>query len=485
MRTRKILSVIIAAAIAASMSACGKNKEAESTTTTTESTTTAPESTTTTSATTTTPATTTETEETEAADEGSSSTDANSVMVYYGWGDDEDEYTAEIFCPEGASFDEYTLESAAELGSIMMAEFVDEANEYSAVTNSYWHPDAYSSEDPILSILQQLYFYGEVDAQTAEEYSGCSQKVTPLGFKWNGYDVILVETSYTFMDYGEQTDYFVGVEYDLKYWKVDDETYEAKDLTTKGLFGFDVLYYGWDGGLTQDQYAWIAGEGFGVDSGIENPFAETEDEADTEEPVAVDASSLIGKWVDYESSWEDTYFFDYNNNGSYTSGFENTFTWSVDGNVLTVFYAEDDIDSFAVTVNENELILIDKFGYEQSFEKVAEEDDNETDTDTDTETESEPVEEVNPNITAVLGTWKENTTGYDEVFTFNADGTGHYSCLSEGGTYECDFTYEFFRSDYIDIYYDDGDVGGFLIAIDGDEMTVRNDSAWDLVFTRQ
>ncbi len=479
MRLKKVLAIMLAAIVTASMSACGSDNAPENTGSTAETTTTA--ATTTVSETTTTAAettTVTDPAETDASDNNSNNS-TESVKVYYGWGQDEDEYTAVIYCPEGAVFDEYTLESYAEDGLIMMAEVVDEANEYSVVSNSYWHPDAYSSDEPILSILQQLYFNGEIDAATAEEYSNCSQKITPLGFKWNGYDVVMIETTYTFLDYGEQTDIFIGVEYDLKYWKVDDETYEAKDLTTKGLFGFDAFYYGWDE-ITQNHWAWIAGECFGVDTGITNPFAKSSEETE-DVPADVDASALLGTWVDRTSDWEDTYFFDYNDNGSYTSGFENTFTWSVEGNVLTVFYAEDDIESFAVTVTENKLVLIDKFGYEQSFEKVVEEEETETDTETDNGAE----EDVNPNITAIIGTWTENTTGVNETFTFNTDGTGYYSCLSEDGTYECGFTYEFFRSDYVDIYYDDGDIGGFLIAIDGDKMTVRNDFVYDLVYTRQ
>lgn len=474
MKMKKIWALVIAAMVTASMSACGSDNAPENTVSNSETTTTTA---TTTAAEATTSATTTEATESNAPDNNSNN-GTESVKVYYGWGQDEDEYTAEIFCPEGAIFDEYTLDSYAEYGLIMSAEVIDEANEYSAISNSYWHPDAYSTDDPILSILQQLYFNGEIDAATAEEYSNCSQKVTPLGFKWNGYDVVMIETSYTFLDYGGQTDIFVGVEYDLKYWKVNAGTGGVQDLTTKGLFGFDVFYYGWDE-INQDYYAWIAGKCFGVDSGIENPFSKSSETEDV--PADIDPSALLGKWCDKSSSWEDTYFFDYNNNGSYTSGFENTFTWSVEGNVLTVFYAEDDIESFAVTVNENELVLIDKFGYEQRFEKVAEE----AETDTETETDSSTEEEVNSNITAIIGTWTESTTGLSETFTFNADGTGHYSCLSDDGVYECGFTYEFFRSDYVDIYYDDGDIGGFLIAIDGDTLTVRNDFVWDLSYTRQ
>ncbi len=479
MKFRKIWAVILAAMVTASISACGSDKTAETTSATSAATTTASETTTTT--TTTTAATTTEAVSTETTINNTSNTDAESVKVYYGWGQDEDEYTAEIYCPEGATFDEYTLDSYAEDGLIMMAEVIDEANEYSVISNSYWHPDAYSTDEPILSILQQLYFNGEIDAATAEEYSNCSQKITPLGFKWNGYDVVMIETFYTFLDYGEQRDIFIGVEYDLKYWEVETGVGTVHNYTTKGLFGFDAFYYGWDE-ITQEHWTWIAGELFGVDTGITNPFTNNSEETDIP-PADIDSSSLIGTWRDNESDWEDTYFFDYNGNGSYTSGFENTFTWSVEGNVLTVFYAEDDIESFAVTVNDHELVLIDKFGYEQRFEKIIEEVTDETETGTD---EDNNTEDVNPNVTNIIGTWTESTTGYDETFSFNADGTGHYSCLSDDGTtYECGFTYEFFRSDYVDIYFDDGDIGGFLIAIDGDTLTVRNDFVWDLSYARQ
>ncbi|MBQ9947317.1 MAG: hypothetical protein IJO91_02920 [Oscillospiraceae bacterium] len=309
------------------------------------------------------------------------------------------------------------------------------------------------------------------------DYNGCSQKVTPLGFKWEGKDVVLIETTYTYKDYYEQTDLFVGVEYPLNYWKVDESTGETSDLTTKGLFGFDIYSYGW-GDQTRDKCAWIAGGLFGVDSGLEDPFAQKESESNAA-TADIDPAALIGTWCDKESSWEDTYFFDYGGYGSYTSGFENTFTYSVDGNTLTVFYAEDDIDIFTVRFDGETLVLIDEYEYEQRFEKVAEE------TDTETETDSGAEDDINPNVTDIIGTWTENETGYNETFTFYDDGTGYYSSLSEDGTYECGFTYEFFSSDYIDIYYDDGDVGGFLIAIDGDKMTVRNDYIGDMIFTRQ
>ena len=476
MRVKKILAVILAAMVTASMSACGGDKtsegtdSAESTTAVSESTTTAASAT----------AAETKSEETTKADKTES--DTASVKVYYGWGSAEDEakYTTEIFCPKGAKFSENTLENYEEDGSVMTVEVDDEVNEYSATSSMHWHRDAYNSEPTAYPIIAQLYFDGEIDAETAAENSGCSQKVTPLGFKWNGYDVIMIETKYTFKDYGETTELFAGVEYDLDYWKAEEGTGEIKDLTTKALFGFDMYSYGWDD-LTQEQCAWITGELFGVDSGVANPFTAANEEA-AEAIVNVDNSALIGKWVDKASDWEDTYIFNADGTGAYISGPEYPFTYSVDGNTLTVVYEEDDTESFTVTADSTKIVLVDKFNYEQTFEKSAEEIGTVTETETEAAAEAEP---SNPYAADIIGTWKESETGIDETFTFNADGTGKYSCLYDGGTYECGFTYEFYRSDYIDIYFDDGDEGGFQLVIEGDTMTVRNDFVWDLAYTRQ
>lgn len=470
MRLKRIFAAVLVAAVAASMSACGSEKTSEETNSAEDSTTTAAsENTTTASA------------ATEKAEASVSDTKSNtdSVMVYYGWGSAEDEakYTAEIFCPEGAKFSENTLKIYEEDGSVMTVEVDDEVNEYSATSSMHWHRDAYNSEPTAYPIIAQLYFDGELDAETAAENSNCSQNVTPLGFKWNGYDVILIETKYTFKDYGETTELFAGVEYDLDYWKAEEGTGEVKDLTTKALFGFDMYSYGWDE-LTQDKCAWIAGELFGVDSGVANPFTSNGEET-TEAVVNVDNSALVGKWIDNESDWEDTYIFNADGTGAYISGPEYPFTYSVDGNTLTVVYAEDDTESFTVTADSTKIVLVDKFNYEQSFEKSAEETEASTETETSADTnEPDPKSEI-------IATWKESETGLDETFTFNADGTGKYSCLYEGETYECGFTYEFLRSDYVDIYFDDDTEGGFQFEIVDDTMTVRNEYVEGLSYTRQ
>ena len=405
--------------------------------------------------------------------------EASSVMIYYGWGSgDEEKYTSEIFCPKGAVFSEKTLQINEEDGSVMTVEVDDEVNEYSATSSMHWHRDAYNSEPTAYPIIAQLYFDGELDAETAAENSGCSQEVTPLGFKWNGYDVILIETKYTFKDYGETTELFAGVEYDLDYWKAEEGTGEIKDLTTKALFGFDMYSYGWDE-LTQDKCAWIIGELFGVDSGVANPFA-VSDEETTVSVVNVETTELLGTWLERDSDWDNTYIFNADGTGLLISGPEYPFTFTASGDVLTLTYDDEDIEEFTISVSGDLLTMIDQFGNEIFLDKQAEEVAEEPE-------ESEAVAEAdsgNPYVKEVIGTWVDEESGYQETFTFKADGTGMYSYV-DGGLYEFPITYDFLRSDYIEFFYEDGSEGGFVIRIEGDTMYVTNDSVVDMPLVRQ
>lgn len=405
--------------------------------------------------------------------------DASYVKVYYGWGaGDEEKYTSEIFCPEGAVFDEKTLQIYKEDGSVMTVQIDDEVNEYMATSAMHWHRDAYNSEPTVYPIIAQLYFDGELDAETAEENSNCSQEVTPLGFKWNGYDVILIETKYTSKDYGEQTELFAGVEYDLDYWKADEGTGEVKDLTTKALFGFDMRSYGWDE-LTQDKCAWIIGELFGVDSGVANPFT-VSDEETTVSVVNVEASELLGTWLERDSDWDNTYIFNADGTGLLISGPEYPFSFTVSGDVLTLTYDDEDIEEFTISVSGDLLTMIDKFGNEILLDKHVEEVVEEP---KETETVAE-ADSGNPYVKEVIGTWVDEESGYQETFTFNADGTGMYSCV-DGEYYEYPITYNFLRSDYLQFFYEDGSEGGFIIRIEGDILYVTNDAVVDMPLVRQ
>ena len=476
---KRLLTFVLTGVMVFSLAACGAKEDKEASTSGKEGTESV-ESTTDTSENSTSDdsATSTESKEEKTEVVETDKSDASSVKVYYGWGSgDEEKYTSEIFCPEGAVFDEKTVQIYKEDGSVMTVQIDDEVNEYMATSAMHWHRDAYNSEPTVYPIIAQLYFDGELDAETAEENSNCSQEVTPLGFKWNGYDVILIETKYTFKDYGEQTELFAGVEYDLDYWKADEGTGEVKDLTTKALFGFDMRSYGWNE-LTQDKCAWIIGELFGVDSGVANPFA-VSDEETTVSVVNVEASELYGTWLERDSDWDNTYIFNTDGTGVLISGPEYPFTYSVSGEVLTLTYDVDDAEEFTISVDGDLLTMVDQFGYELLLDKEAVRNEEPEESE-----ELEVTEPENPYVKEIVATWVDEESGYQETFTFNADGTGMYSYV-DGEYYEYPITYNFLRSDYLQFFYEDGSEGGFIIRIEGDILYVTNDTVVDMPLVRQ
>ena len=479
---KRLLTLVLTGVMVFSLAACGAKEDKEASTSGKEGTESV-ESTTDTSENSISDdsATSTESKEEKTEVVETDKSDASSVKVYYGWGSgDEEKYTSEIFCPEGAVFDEKTLQIYKEDGSVMTVQIDDEVNEYMATSAMHWHRDAYNSEPTVYPIIAQLYFDGELDAETAEENSNCSQTVTPLGFKWNGYDVILIETKYTFKDYGEQTELFAGVEYDLDYWKTEEGTGEVKDLTTKALFGFDMRSYGWDE-LTQDKCAWIIGELLGVDSGIANPFAVSGEEITT--PVVnVESDELLGTWLERDSDWGNTYIFNADGTGMLISGPEYPFTYAVSGEVLTLTYDVDDEEEFTISVDGDLLTMVDQFGYELLLDKEAVR--NEEQEEPEESEEPEVTEPENPYEKEIVATWVDEESGYQETFTFNADGTGMYSCV-DGEYYEYPITYNFLRSDYLQFFYEDGSEGGFIIRIEGDILYVTNDAVVDMPLVRQ
>ena len=227
---------------------------------------------------------------------------AESVLIHYGWDTDDEDYVAKIYCPKGAKFSEDTLENQKRDGWVLSANLDDEENEYVAMSNCYWHRDAYAEEPFEYSIVAQLYFDGEIDAKAAENYSDCVQKVTPLGFQWEGKDVILIETKYTYDGYSDQKELFAGIEYDLEYWDVEESSGQMLKFTTKGLFGFDMYKMASDD-LTKEQCAWIMGELFGADSGVTNPFPDVKEETPVTETHILKLNKKI--WSEYE--WSDKY----------------------------------------------------------------------------------------------------------------------------------------------------------------------------------
>ena len=101
---KRLLTLILTGVMVLSLAACGGKEDKEASTSGKEGTESV-EIATDDSAT----ATESKEEKTEVVETDKS--DASSVKVYYGWGSgDEEKYTSEIFCPEGAVFDEKTLQ---------------------------------------------------------------------------------------------------------------------------------------------------------------------------------------------------------------------------------------------------------------------------------------------------------------------------------------------------------------------------------------
>ncbi len=393
--------------------------------------------------------------------------EAKTIVMWYGSNYYPGEETYATFSlPEGAYFEEGDYEEYLEDGSVYTVTVYDDVREYMATSADYHSSVLYKGELGTYSLMQQLYFDGEVIVEkTEEEYESYSQTVTDLGFQWEGLDVILVETYSTLKGYSEQLDQFVCVEYEYPYWEAK-EGGGTEDKVTACLLGFHMESMNWDD-LTVDQCAWIAGQLFGVDSG-RTWSLETEEEV----PVNIGAFELYGAWVERDSVWEDTYVFNPDGTGMLISGPEYPYTYSVSGDTLTLTYGEDDIETYTISIDGTVLTMID---HRYSSEALLDKDETFVAGTSDAPTEA-PKDAVDAATLAaeLIGTWLDEAAGYNEGFTFKADGRGVYTWLDE--VYE--FSYEL-DEDYIDINFDDGDYLGYFVEIQGNELILSSD--WTLI----
>lgn len=268
MKKNRFLSVMLAVFVTVSMSACAKDKVPESTssskantTSTTTKTTGATENTTTNS----------ETQSTEVTTSSENKKEAECVTMHYGWDREDEDFVTTIYCPDGAEFSDETKENQGMYGWTEAVNVEDKVEKYAAMSVTYWQREVYTQELMEFPIMAQLYYDGEIDAEAAQKYSDCSQEVIPLGFKWEGKDVFLVKTTYTYEDSPNQLSYFAGVECEITYKRFDENSNVKTELVEKALFGFDMYSYDVDD-LTQEQCAWIISELFGVKSGAKKPF---------------------------------------------------------------------------------------------------------------------------------------------------------------------------------------------------------------------
>ena len=87
--------------------------------------------------------------------------------------------------------------------------------------------------------------------------------------------------------------------------------------------------------------------------------------------AAVNASELVGTWLQRDSDWEDTYIFNTDGSGMLISGPEYPFTYSVSGDKLTLDYGDDDEEEFTFSVDGDLLTLIDMWDEELLLDKQA------------------------------------------------------------------------------------------------------------------
>jgi hypothetical protein len=199
--------------------------------------------------------------------------------------------------------------------------------------------------------------------------------------------------------------------------------------------------------------------------------------------AAVNASELVGTWLQRDSDWEDTYIFNADGSGMLISGPEYPFTYSVSGDKLTLDYGDDDEEEFTFSVEGDLLTMVDMWDEQLLLDKQTAEAPETTVPETEPAETTAPAELTLKEL--IIGTWEDQETEYKETFTFNADGTGKYS-FEDNGHWEYTFTYEWFDGDYVEFTYDDdGSVGGFTVRIEGDTLYVSNTAVVDMPLVRK
>lgn len=211
--------------------------------------------------------------------------------------------------------------------------------------------------------------------------------------------------------------------------------------------------------------------------------------ADQAQQQAADAASaearkaLVGAWLQRDSDWEDTYFFNADGTGLLISGPEYPFTYAITGDTLTLTYDADDVEEYTFSVEGDLLTMVDMWDEQLLLDKQTAEAPETTVPETEPAETTAPAELTLKEL--IIGTWEDQETEYKETFTFNADGTGKYS-IEDNGHWEYTFTYEWFDGDYVEFTYDDdGSVGGFTVRIEGDTLYVSNTAVVDMPLVRK
>ena len=223
------------------------------------------------------------------------------------------------------------------------------------------------------------------------------------------------------------------------------------------------------------------GARFDVKALLEAAAAEEQAQQQAADAASAEAKkALVGAWLQRDSDWEDTYFFNADGTGLLISGPEYPFTYAISGETLTITYDPEDVEEYTFSVSGDVLTMIDSWGEELLLDRTNAEAPEPVETtqpaaaDPEPEPEPEPTEPLEKLAELLIGTWVSEADG--ETYSFNADGTGYQ--IFEGVTYG--FSYEL-AGDYLQISYDDGDSDACDISISGDTLTIAE--YW--TYTRQ
>ena len=187
--------------------------------------------------------------------------------------------------------------------------------------------------------------------------------------------------------------------------------------------------------------------------------------ADATEAAARNA--LVGTWLERDSDWHNTYIFNADGSGMLTSGFEYPFTYTVDGDILTMKYDDDYEDEFTISIDGNLMTLVDMWGEELLLDKQDAAAPAPTEEPAATEApEEDPYAYL---VTDIIGYWLDVEADENESFTFKADGTGLYTYLDESYTFQ--YTLE---EDLLKIFFEDGDYSSFWASIEDDVLYLSN-----------
>lgn len=270
-----------------------------------------------------------------------------------------DNLTVTIYRPENA-----TLELEAE-------DLEDDLNLIWITENDYaWTVDVFGAVSYDLDVagkaVADYYYKGELHPNE-DDYAYFDAYDYELDIEYKGQPVKVIEYTYVDSmyadedyDYYEETEYFVGVEF--------EDTFEGEHYGN-GLLGY--RYYMYDETPSDDELAKLFCEIFGVE-GYEFDIEEEEEDIWAEDE-GFDTDLIVGEWKAVDSDYEEIFFFYASDYATYSidgEELELEYTISDDGFLYIVFEDGSNV-AYSVTFDGSDtMILEDDFGDEMVFERI-------------------------------------------------------------------------------------------------------------------